>query len=143
VSDSPKVAVVKRLWALFNQLDPDPDVRRAAPETDELLNLFDPEIEWVQPAILPDAGVSRGREELRDTWDDWFEVFAQHHSEIVEIVERGDRVLVLTRNRLVGRDGITAEFDGGSILTFSERGIRRGENVADLDAARRQFEEGG
>ena len=137
---STRIAIAERVWDLFNRVDPDPDVRNADPVTEELLDLFDPEIVFSQPAVLPDTSTYHGRAELRDGWNDWFAFWAEHRAEIVEITERGDRVLVLNRNHLVGREGLPLDVDLCSILTFRGDRIVRFENVLGLDEARAAFD---
>jgi hypothetical protein len=61
-NESENVKLVRRLYELFNALDPDPDVRRASEETRELLALFEPEVEFIQPPGVIDSKVHQGRE---------------------------------------------------------------------------------
>jgi ketosteroid isomerase-like protein len=107
-----------------------------------MLDLFDPEVEWVPPAIAPGMAPSYGREELRAFWLDWLSDWQVHRFEPEEITESGDRVLALLRNRLRGRDGIEFEAGVGVIFTFRGEKIVRGAVYLDQDSARQEFEAG-
>jgi ketosteroid isomerase-like protein len=134
------LAAVARVFELFNRLSLDPAERRASPVTAELLELFDPEIEFTQPALQPEgAQFFKGREQLRDSWDQWFEMWEHHRSEPEEVVERGDRVLVLSREHFRARAGVDLEHKGGSIFTFKGEKIARFQAFFDQETARREF----
>jgi ketosteroid isomerase-like protein len=84
--DSENVALVRRVYELFNSLDPDPEVRRDS-------------------------------DTLRDLWDEWLSLWREHRSTIEEIRERGDRVLVVSNERFLPREGMEIENRGASIFT--------------------------
>ena len=138
---SSQVDTVKRVFELFNRLPMDPAARRASPETEELLDLFDNDVEFAQPALQPEgAQFFKGREELRGSWDRWFEMWEYHRSTPEEIVEQENRVLALSRDHFRGREGVELEQDGGAIFTFGGAKIVRFEAFFKHDAARREFE---
>ena len=131
--------IARRVWDLFNRLPADPDERQASAELSELLALFDPEVEFVQRGPQLDIGEFAGRTELTGIWADWLTTWSGHSSEIEEIRERGDKVLVLSRERFTGREGVSGETEGASILTIADGRITRletylGARAAALDA---------
>ena len=132
--------VVRRIFELCNQLDPDPETRNASREVEELLELFDPEIEFTQPAIQVDAGVFRGHEVFLGVWDEWLTLWEQHRSQITEIDEREDSVLVLNHNWFRGRDGIELEIDNQTIFTLSGGRVTQMRGFFDEAATRAAFE---
>jgi ketosteroid isomerase-like protein len=138
---SERLAVVERTFELFNRLDPDPEARRASPVTQELLELFDADVEFTQPALQPEgAQLFKGREALRQSWDDWFEMWDSHRSHPVQLREHGNKVLVLSRDHFRGRDGVELEQKGASIFTFDGSKIVRIEAFFDHETATREFE---
>ena len=138
---SQRLATMERVYDLFNRLPLDPAERRASPVTAELLEQFDPEVEFTQPAGQPEgAQFFKGREALRQSWDVWFETWESHRSHPEDVRERGGRVLVLSRDRFRGRDGIELEHREASIFTFRGDKIVRMEAFFDHDSARREFE---
>jgi ketosteroid isomerase-like protein len=138
---SQRLAVVERVHELFNRLPATAEQRRASPATAELLDLFDPEVEFTQPAMQPEgAQFFKGREELRESWDQWFEVWENHRSFLEEMHERDDHVLVLSRNRFRGRDGIELEVQGAAIFSFKGPRISRLEAFFDRESAWREFQ---
>jgi ketosteroid isomerase-like protein len=133
---SQRLATVEQVHDLFNRLAETAEERRASPVTAELLDLFDSEVEFQQPAIQPEgAQFFKGREELRQSWDQWFEAWESHRSFIEQMHERGDRVLVLSRNRFRGRDGIELEVLGAAIFYFKGPKISRLEGFFDAESA--------
>jgi ketosteroid isomerase-like protein len=133
---------VKRVLALFNQLPGDQQARREHPALAELLALLDPGVEFVAPAGQPDRSWDgrAGRDAMVEGWDDWFSAWEEQRTELLEIIERADRVLALTNDRFRGRDGIEIEMKGGSIYTFRDGMIVRIQAFFDPDAARRGFD---
>jgi ketosteroid isomerase-like protein len=139
---SANVAAVQSVIDLYGRLDPDPARRRGSAELEELLAHFADDVEFVQSASLPGAGSFRGRGQLERSWADWLGAWAGFRTEIEEVQERGDRVLVLSHDRFVGRDGVEVENHGGSIYTLRDGLIVRFEAFIDQDSARREFEAG-
>ena len=141
---SAQVYTVKRVFELFNLLPTDPAVRRASPTTDELLGLFTADVVFTQPALQPEGTqLCEGREELRESWDRWFDMWEEHRSLPQEIIEDGPRVLVLSRDHFRGREGVELEQKGGAVFTFDGPQIARFETFFDHETARRQFERPG
>ena len=70
---------------------------------DWLDEFFDPEIEWHDRPMLPDAGVHHGRAAFRRRVADYLEAWADVRFEIEHIEAVGDRVVVRGRYGGVGR----------------------------------------
>jgi ketosteroid isomerase-like protein len=137
--ESDNVRLVRRLWDLFNRLPADPDERAKSPELVELLNLFDPEIEFVQRGPQADADRFEGRRAFSDIWADWLGTWSVHRSAIAEIREQGDRLLVMSHEHFVARDDLAVETEGSSIVTVARDRITRletfaGDRAAAIDA---------
>jgi ketosteroid isomerase-like protein len=67
---------------------------------------LDPDAEWIVPDILPDTLDTsyRGPEGVRTFLETWREVFPDFRIEIDEMMDFGDRVLVMARVSGQGRD---------------------------------------
>ena len=139
--ESENIAIVRRMHELFNALDPDPKVRASSPATAELLALFASDVEFVQPPGALDSSEHEGRAAFEDSWVRWLEMWESLKAEITEIDERGQTVLALTRNSFVGRDGVTAELEGGGIYRIAGGRIVSMRAFFDAAEARRAFEE--
>jgi ketosteroid isomerase-like protein len=132
--------VIERLYELFNRLPRNLEQRTGSPVQLELLALFHPDVEFTQPDEQVDAQTFRGHDALRQSWDDWLSTWDRHRTEIAEIVERGDRVLALSHERLRGRDGLEVEAFGASIFTFRGDKIARFDAYFGHDAGRRELD---
>ncbi len=139
---SANVAVVESMIDLYGRLDPDPARRRDSAELRELLVHFADDVEFVQSAAFPGTAPSRGRGGVERFWADWLGAWTRFSSEIEEVRERGDRVLVLSHDRFVGRDGVEVTNHGGTIYTLRGGLIARFEGFVDQSEARRRFEAG-
>ena len=136
---SANVDAVRCVIGLYGRLNPDPSKRRGSPELEELLRFFGDDVEFVQAESLPGAQAFHGRRRMERSWADWLGSWAGFRTEIEEIHERGDQVLVLSRDHFLGRDGVEIENRGGSVFTFRDGLIVRFEAFADQDSARQTF----
>jgi ketosteroid isomerase-like protein len=137
--ESENVAVVRRIFELFNRLDPDVKAAERSPEVEELLTLYDPEVEFVQPAIQPGAQTYRGREAFRGAWREWLDTWEEMRSTPTEVIERGDSVLAIAKTFFTGRDGVEIEMDIASIFTLVDGRVIRQRPYFDLNDARAVF----
>jgi ketosteroid isomerase-like protein len=141
-STSQKLAATERLYELFNALPHDAAERRSSPLVRELLELCHPDLRFTQPSVQPEGGREfEGQEQFLEAWEDWFALWKEHHSQPVEILQDADRVLVLSRERLVARDGVVLDRRGAVILTFRDGRIARIDSFMDHDSARRAFDD--
>jgi ketosteroid isomerase-like protein len=91
---------------------------------DEFGGLLDPEIEWdVTAAPMPGlAGIYRGREGVRQFWEEWLGAWETLRFDY-ELIDAGDRVVQLVRDqRMRGRStGIEVSADNyANVATFSD-----------------------
>ena len=97
------VEAVLRGYAAFNRGD-----------LDAAIEGFHPEIEWHGPGVFPDEDVYRGVEGVRRFWDQWLELFEDFQIEIEEVIEAGEKVVVMAvvhgRGRGSGADVKTPSF---------------------------------
>src|SRR3954447_2824379 len=76
-------------------------------DIESFLETLDPEVEWhpgLAALLEGEATVYRGREEVREMFQDLFEAFADLRFEISEIRDLGDRVLAVGEMRGRGTD---------------------------------------
>lgn len=79
-----------------------------------------------------------GMEGFRRNWLDWLEPWATYRTVIEELIDAGDRVLLLLRDFGRREDmDIEVELIGASICTFREGKIARWEDYADREEALR------
>jgi hypothetical protein len=55
----------------------------------------------------------------------WAKTWVERHSSVERSIDLGDRVFLLTVERLLGRDGIEVTEPSGGILTFLDEKIVR------------------
>jgi ketosteroid isomerase-like protein len=102
------------------------DDQRFAAAASALADLIDPEIESV--AVWRGGSTYRGIDGFREMWLDWLQPWAEYYSEIEEMVEGGERVAVVVRDR-----GVRAELEqevelrSGSAWTLRDGKVARVE----------------
>jgi ketosteroid isomerase-like protein len=143
--ESENAALIRRMLDLYNQQPTDANQRHGSEIERELHACFADNVTFVQPGTAAGAGLfsASGADGVRAAWDDWLTLWESHHSEIVALHDRGERMLVLSKDRLKGRDGIELDMDGAGIYTVREGQIVRFEMFPnDLEKARAAFEAG-
>jgi ketosteroid isomerase-like protein len=88
----------------------------------KLSKLWDPDIEWdVSGFSGPDiGGVYRGKDAVLGFWRDWLAAWETTHFEY-ELLDAGDRVVVLLDQRMVGRaTGIEVPLEHAQVATFRD-----------------------
>jgi ketosteroid isomerase-like protein len=87
--------------------------------------VFDPAVESV-PAWRGAGTTYSGLDGFREMWLDWLEPWASYHVQVDEIVEVGDSVVVLVRDR-ARRHGMDVEVElvSGSVWTFGNGKVVR------------------
>ena len=98
---------------------------------------WDPEIVWdMTPTGIPGYGIYSGYDEVKAFFADWYSAFDGLEVEIEELVDRGDRVLVMARQR--GR-GVTSlaevELAIAVVLTLRVGKVVRADNYLDRSLA--------
>ena len=102
--------------------------RPAGGQTAEALaGLFDPNVEAV-PAWRGTGTTYSGIEGFREMWLDWLQPWATYHVQVEEMIEVGDRVVVLVRDSARRHDmDVEVELISGSVWSFRDGKIARVE----------------
>ena len=109
------VDTVRRCIEASNSADFDLD--------DWLDQFFDPEIEWHDVPVLPNAGVHFGHDAFRRHAADYREAFSESSFEIEHIEAVGDRVVVRGRCGGVGRQSGARVAVGGGVTGPASTGV--------------------
>ena len=125
---------------LVKALYPPPDADIAALFRDE--RTFDGMSEALRPLLTDDfesvlvfpaeTRTAAGLEGLRKHWLDWLEPWASYRTRIDELIDRGDRIVLLLRDH-GRREDMEAEVEiiGASIATIRDGKLARWEDYAD------------
>ncbi len=102
--------------------------------------LFSPEFVFdASRAGIPGVGVYRGSDQVGAFFEkDWFGAFPfeEWEVEVEELIDRGDRVIVMSRQRGRGASsGVAAELELGNIFTLRDGEIVRVELYSDREKA--------
>lgn len=120
------VEIVRRLVEVFN----------AEGVGDAMTEFIADDFEFHDPPEAPSPRIARGREEARAQFDAFNEVWAKHWSELHEVRSVGpDKVLTLSVEHFIGRDGIEVEAESGSIFTLRDGKLIRWETFWNQQAA--------
>ena len=112
------------------------DERSFAATAEVVGSLFDPEIESV-PAWRGAGPTYSGVDGFREMWLDWLEPWASYYVQVEEMIEAGDSVVVLVRDR-GRRHGMDAEVEliSGSVWTFRDGKVVRVEFYSNREELR-------
>ena len=95
-----------------------------------MLDTLDPEIEW---RAAQDSRSHRGHAGVERSVNSWFDVWEDYESEIEELMDAGDDVLVVIKSRARGRgSGVTVEHRYCRVYT-----VRNGKIVRMLEYSKR------
>jgi ketosteroid isomerase-like protein len=130
---------------LLRALLPDPEMDVAelfrddawfASTAEALAGLFDPAVEAV-PAWRGAGTTYSGIDGFREMWIDWLEPWASYHVQVDEMIDVGDSVVVLVRDR-GRRHGMEVEVEliSGSLWTFADGRISRVQFYANREELR-------
>jgi hypothetical protein len=101
-----------------------------------VLELLDPNIEWHEPALSPEAGTHQGRDSFEQFLRGWLESFAGFRIEPEHVVERGDDLIAVVRQTGTGRaSGLPAETRLAHVWTVVDGKAIRWEAVPDPEQA--------
>jgi ketosteroid isomerase-like protein len=125
------VEVVRRLFAAFEGVD----IGNLERRLDGVLELFDPEVEWVAaPHSLLASEEYRGYDGVRRFWTQFLSTWDEYGIEVDELIDAEDRVVAVMR--LSGRTGeLEVDEPRSSVLTLREGRILRIEPFASRDDA--------
>ena len=103
---------------------------------DGLLEFVTPDFEFHEPPEQPGATIFRGIEAARAGTARWAETWADQKSEMQDFRVLPDgRILVLTLERMRGRDAIEVEQKQASVVTFDSGRIVRWQAFWDRSTA--------
>jgi ketosteroid isomerase-like protein len=86
------------------------------------------------PAWRGAGAVYSGIDGFREMWVDWLEPWASYHVQVEEIIDAGDRIAVLVRDRARRHDSdAEVELISGSVWTFRDGKIARVEFYANRE----------
>jgi ketosteroid isomerase-like protein len=101
-----------------------------------VLELFDPDIEWHEPAFSPDAASNRRRDSFERFLRGWLESFNGFRAEPEQVVERGDELVVVVPQTGIGcASGLTVQTRLAHVWTVEDGTAVRWEAVPDPEAA--------
>jgi uncharacterized protein len=104
--------LVRRAYEAFNRGDFD----RAA-------ELLAPDVEWQTPPNLPEPGVWRGPDEVKQRMGELLEVFDEFQVKVIELIDADDRVVALVRYKGRGSaTGLAVEGAGVDAQIWTLRG---------------------
>jgi ketosteroid isomerase-like protein len=84
-----------------------------------------PEIEFCEPPEQPGAGQFRGLDAVMTALGRWSETWDRQSTTPERVIDLGETMVVLTVDRLRGRDGLEFEQHGGNVFTFRDGKIVR------------------
>jgi ketosteroid isomerase-like protein len=94
------------------------------------------DFEFHEPPEQPGATVLFGHEGARKGWARWAEAWTEQRSEPEGLYELPDgRILVLTLERMRGREGIEVAHRAAQVLTFREEKVQRWDSYWDRSNA--------
>jgi ketosteroid isomerase-like protein len=113
-------AIIARMYEAFNR----GGVEAAA-------EFLDPEVVFSEPPEQPGATTFYGRDRVLEGFGKWSKTWSTQQSVIEKVIEHDDTVVVLTREKLVGRDGIAIEQPCGTVFTVKNQKIVRFDSYWD------------
>jgi uncharacterized protein len=109
-------------------------------DLDAVFETYHPTIEWDTTHFegWPETGVYRGFDEVRRFFDGWLATWDGYEVRVEEIRAVGDRVLVLYRQRGVGRESrVPMEFEGAQVISLRDGKLAVIDNYSDPSQALR------
>jgi ketosteroid isomerase-like protein len=87
------VEIVRASWEAWSRGD-----------MDALFEFYDPEVEWdMTHSYVPDMGVFRGHDGIREFFREWRTFFAEYYAEPEQFIGAGENVVVRVRQGGRGR----------------------------------------
>jgi ketosteroid isomerase-like protein len=112
------------------------DERLFGSTVEALAGLLHPEVESV-PAWRGGGTTYSGVEGFREMWIDWLQPWATYHVQVDEMIEAGDSVVVLVRDRARRHDmDVEVELISGSVWRFRDGQVARVEFFANREELR-------
>jgi uncharacterized protein len=105
-------------------------------DLDKVLELMDPELEWSEAELSPEAGTHRGRDGFERFLRSWLESFDDFRVEPEEIVEHGDRLIAVIRQTGRGAaSGIAVDVRVVHVWTIRDGTAVQWQSFPDREAA--------
>jgi len=83
-------------------------------------------------AFLRTRTVSRGHAGVRQAWRDWFSAFSEIDAEVAELIDAGDQVVAVIRERELGRaSGVPVEATHAAVWTLAHGKVIRMQMLDD------------
>ncbi len=112
------VEIIRKAVEAFNAEGADAAGRR----------FFADDVEFHDPPDSPSPRVARGREEVRSQFNSFNDAWEKHRTEAREIRAVGtDKVLLVSVEHFVGRDGIEVDAPSASVFTLRDGKVIRWE----------------
>ena len=100
------------------------------------LSVLDVDVEWHDQAAIPGADVHRGREAVSRHFEQWFDAWEEIEYTPEEVLDKGDRVVVVIRRRGKGKgSGVEVSDQVIHVYTVRSEKIVRFEGFSDKDEA--------
>lgn len=97
----------------------------------------DPEVEWVEDPQRADGRVYRGHAGVLESWKRWLEGFGQYSFEAEQLIDCGDDVLVMGRERGEGAaSGALVSSRNHAVVTIRDGKVLRYREFYNEGAAR-------
>lgn len=107
-------------------------------DEDRFLDVFDPGVEWDMTHRSFNPHVYRGRDGIREWFDQLGETWAEWRSEPEDFLDAGDQVVVLIRSVARGRSsGVEVDAESAALFTFRAGRIVRMKIYVDREEALR------
>jgi ketosteroid isomerase-like protein len=116
--------IIAQLYGAFNQGG-----------LEAVAEFLDPEVIFSEPPEQPGATTFYGRDRALEGFGRWSETWSDQRSVIEKVIDHGETVVVLTRETLVGRDGIAIEQPCGTVFTFKDQKVVRCDSYWDQGKA--------
>jgi ketosteroid isomerase-like protein len=102
-----------------------------------IAQVADPAIEWVTDPAHADSGTYRGHEGVIDAWREWLEQWDDYRAEVEELIDCGDDVLVVARERASGAgSGARVSSRVYAVIAVRDQKITRWRTFYDEASAR-------
>ncbi len=107
---SARVELVRQGFAAWNAEDPQ-----------WVLEHMSPEVEWITPDTDPYPGTYRGYPGVQEFWSRWRNAVGKLHFAVEEVMDGGDRVVVIARRRARNEQtGLSVDDKIAQVFTFDE-----------------------
>jgi ketosteroid isomerase-like protein len=101
-----------------------------------VLSILVVDVEWHDQAAIPGADVHRGREAVSRHFEQWFDAWEEIEYTTEELLDRGDRVVVVIRRRGKGKgSGVEVSDQVIHVYTVRSGKIIRFEGFSNKDEA--------